>query len=161
MGATDFESFCREHFVSVARTAFLITGDVEEAEDLAQEAFVRAYEGWGRVSDMERPDAWVHRVVTNLAISSWRRRRVRSSQGVPPLQDVPEPDAPDVVLARALRSLTPAQRAAVVLRYYLDWSATEAAEALGKKASTVRVLTHQGLARLRELIPEEANDDRT
>jgi DNA-directed RNA polymerase specialized sigma24 family protein len=47
-----------------------------------------------------------------------------------------------------------------VLRYYLDWPATEAAEALGKSASTVRVLTHQGLTRLRELIGEEANDDR-
>ena len=159
MGEADFESFCKEHFVSVSRTAFLITGDAEEAQDLAQEGFVRAYERWGRVSEMDRPDAWVHRVVTNLAISSWRRRRVRSRLQAPdPV--VPEPDAPDLVLARALRELPPAQRAAVVLRYYLDWSATESAEALGKNPSTVRALTHQGLLRLRELMGEELNDDR-
>jgi RNA polymerase sigma-70 factor (sigma-E family) len=159
MGDADFESFCREHFVSVARTAFLITGDAEEAEDLAQEAFVRAYERWGRLSDMDQPSAWVHRVVTNLSISSWRRGRVRSRIHIP-AENVAETEAPDVALAAALRALTPAQRAAVVLRYYLDWSAADAAEALGKKASTVRVLTHQGLARLRELIGEDVNDDR-
>jgi DNA-directed RNA polymerase specialized sigma24 family protein len=55
MGEADFESFCREHFVSVARTAFLITGDAEEAEDLAQETFVRAYERWGRVLAWSSP----------------------------------------------------------------------------------------------------------
>ena len=159
MGETHFESFCKEHFVSVARTAYLITGDAEEAEDLAQEGFVRAYDRWARVSQMDRPDAWVHRVVTNLAISSWRHRRVRSQFRVA-IEEIPEPVAPDLLLARALRTLSPAQRAAVVLRYYLDWSATETAEALGKNASTVRVLTHQGLARLRELIGEGANDDR-
>jgi RNA polymerase sigma-70 factor (sigma-E family) len=159
MGEADFEAFCKEHFVSVARTAFLITGDAEEAEDLAQEAFVRAYERWGRISDMDQPGAWVHRTVTNLSISSWRRRRVRSRVYIPS-EDVPEPETPDAALADALRALTPAQRAAVVLRYYLDWSATQAAQALGKNASTVRVLTHQGLARLRELIGEGADDDR-
>jgi DNA-directed RNA polymerase specialized sigma24 family protein len=74
--------------------------------------------------------------------------------------NVAETEAPDVALAAALRALTPAQRAAVVLRYYLDWSATDAAETLGKNASTVRVLTHQGLARLRELIGEDVNDER-
>lgn len=146
--------------MSVARTAFLITDDAEEAEDLAQEAFVRAYERWGRVLEMDRPGAWVHRVVTNLAISSWRRGRVRSRAHIP-AENLPEPEAPDAVLAAALRALSPAQRAAIVLRYYLDWSATETAAALGKKPSTVRALTHQGLSRLRQLIGEEVNDDRT
>lgn len=159
MDEADFDSFCEEHFVSVARTAYLITGDAEEAEDLAQEAFVRAYERWGRVSDMDRPDAWVHRVATNLAISSWRRRRTRL-RPVITTENIDGPVAPDPILARALRALSPGQRAAVVLRYYLDWSAIEAAQALGKSASTVRVLTHQGLARLRELLGEGVNDDR-
>jgi RNA polymerase sigma-70 factor (sigma-E family) len=160
MGEADFESLCKEHFASVARTAFLITGDPQEAQDLAQEAFARAFERWRRVSMLDRPDAWVHRVVTNLAISSWRRTPRRERIPLPAPPEVAAPEAPDPVVLRALHSLPPAQRAAVVLRYYLDWSAVEIAKSLGKQPGTVRALTHQGLERLRQLLDEETDDER-
>ena len=61
-------------FRSVARTAFLIVGDAEEASDITQEAFVRALQHWRKVGKLEKPEGWVHRVATNLALS-WRRRK--------------------------------------------------------------------------------------
>src|SRR2546426_11881463 len=69
-----YEELCRGEYAVVYRTALLITGDREEAADLAQEAFARAYEHWRTVSELDRPAAWLQRVVGNLAIS-WRRRQ--------------------------------------------------------------------------------------
>ncbi len=149
-----FERLWRAEYAQVLRTAYLITGDREEASDVAQEAFARAYERWRTVAALDRPGAWVQRVAANLAISWRRRERVRRRTPQPAIeafsQDLPEPE-----LMRALRALPPAQRAAVVLRYYTDQSIEETARALGKRPGTIRALTSQGVQRLRELLSTE------
>ena len=147
-----YEAFFREQFAKVARTATLVMGDVEDGMDVAQEAMARAYQHWRKVGAMDRPDAWVHKVATNLALSRLRRRPSRPNAYEHP---VPEPDAPDDELLDAVRSLSPAQRSVIALRFYLDWSIEDVAEALGKKPGTVRALTHQGMERLRSLLLEE------
>jgi RNA polymerase sigma factor (sigma-70 family) len=109
---------------------------------------------------MDRPDAWVQRVAVNLALTARRRRRL-----LPWLRAhaedrvVPEPDVPDSRLRQALLSLTPSQRAAIVLRYYADRSVEETARDLGKRPGTVRALTAQGLARLRQALTTEGVED--
>jgi RNA polymerase sigma factor (sigma-70 family) len=158
-----FGELCEEHYERVARTAYLITGDRQEALDLAQETFARAYEHWRSVSAMSNPEGWLYRVVTNLAISSRRRvnRRV-PRQTIAAPATMPEPLDPE--LTGAMRSLTPAQRAAVVCRFYLDMSVEEAARVLDKKPGTVRALTSQAIARLRESLGTESmevGDERT
>jgi hypothetical protein len=111
----------------VVRGAYLITGDREEAADVAQEAFARAYERWRTVSRLDRPGAWVQRVATNLAISWRRRQRVRARfRDAGPTPTRAEPDV-DTDLMAALRSLSPSQRAAVVLRFFADQSVEETA----------------------------------
>jgi RNA polymerase sigma-70 factor (ECF subfamily) len=155
-----FEAFCRAEYAAVVRLAFWMTGDRQESQDLAQEAFARAFERWRSVSKMDRPDAWVQRVTVNLALSARRRRRLLPrllAQGEHRV--VPEPDVADPDLTRALLSLTPSQRAAVVLRYYADRSVEEAAHDLGKRPGTVRALTSQGLARLRQALTMEGVED--
>ena len=155
-GRASFEALCREEYVRVARTAFLITGDREEASDVAQEAFARAYEHWRRVARMERPGAWVQRVAANLAISWGRSQRVR--RVFLERADLPEavPDtAGDVDTMGALAALTPAQRAVVVLRYFADQSIEDTARALHKRPGTVRALSSQGLRRLRSAMSLE------
>lgn len=154
--ATDFEALWTAHYWSVTRTAYLITGDAEDAKDCAQEAFVRAFQRWPKIQELDRPESWVHRVATNLAISSARRRRYR--RGIARVV-VPPPEPPDDTLRRALMSLPPAQRAAVALRYYLDWSVEDVAATLGKAPGTIRALTHQGMERLRASIEEDIFDD--
>jgi RNA polymerase sigma-70 factor (sigma-E family) len=147
-----YEAFFREQFPKVARTAALVMGDVQEGMDVAQEALARAYQHWRKVSAMDRPDAWVHKVATNLALSRLRRRRDREVAIDPEAQPT---EAMDDELLEAVRSLTPAQRSVIAMRFYLDWSVGDVAEALGKKPGTVRALTHQGMERLRSLLTEE------
>jgi RNA polymerase sigma-70 factor, ECF subfamily len=155
MDVESFDRFCRDHHTSVVRTVFLITGDRQEAEDLAQEAFARAFERWKTVATLERPEAWVQRVAANLAVSWWRRAMVRRRAPVarPGLAEPPE--LPDLELRRAILQLSPAQRAAIVLRFYADRSIDDVAEALGKRPGTIRALTAQGVARLRVLLGNE------
>ncbi len=151
-----FERLCRDEYAALVRTAYLITGDREESLDLAQEALARAYERWRSVSQLDRPGAWLHRVVVNLAISWRRRQKIRLTKlGLSSPGPTPGPEPPDLELFQALRELSPAQRAVVVLRYYTDQSIEDVAQALGKRPGTVRALASQGLARLRESLQGE------
>lgn len=151
-----FERLCSAEYAAVVRTAWLVTGDREEAADIAQETFVRAYERWRQVSVMDRPGGWLQRVAANLAIS-WRRRqhvrsRVRARPATPAAEPSPESEGLDTELLEALDLLTPAQRAVIVLRYFADQSVEDVARALGKRPGTVRALTSQGLDRLRKAL---------
>lgn len=150
-----FEKLCRDEFSALVRTAYLMTGDREEALDLAQEALARAYQRWNEVSRLDRPGAWLQRVVANLAITWRRRQRARARRLFHSPSQYDPPVTPDPELMSALRALSPAQRAAIVLRYYADYSVEEVARTLGKRPGTVRALVSQGLARLRELVPPE------
>jgi len=154
-----FELLCRDEYPRLVRTAFLITGDREESLDLAQEALARAYERWPTVSRLDRPGAWLSRVMANLAISWRRRRRVRERAALRPATNTAI-EAPDPDLIASLKALPPAQRAAVVLRFYADLSVKETARALGKRPGTIRALTSQGIAKLRATLSrEEARDE--
>ena len=153
-----FEALCREEYAAIVRTAWLITGNREEALDVAQETFARAYERWRTVENLDRPAAWLQRVAGNLAVSWRRRERRRSPEAVPDVA-APQGDVPDAGLMEAMRALTPAQRAAIVLRYFADLSVEDTASALRKKPGTVRALTSQGFTRLREFLVEEGADD--
>ena len=154
-----FERLWREEYARVFRTAYLIVLDREEAADLTQEAFIRAYERWRSVERMQNPAAWLQRVAGNLALS-WRRRRRTAAAFVeshPGVETVMEPADPTLI--GALRALAPAQRAVVVLRYYADQSVEDTARSLGKRPGTVKALAHQGIARLRTLLAEEQSND--
>ncbi len=159
-GPDSFEAMCRSEYASVVKTAFLVTGDLEEAKDLAQETLSRAFERWGRVSSLDRPEAWLQTVVTNLAIS-WRRRQAVRLKVISRMR--PRPQAVDDVarvdVLTALRRLTPAERSAVVLRFYSDLPYEEIARALHKRPGTVRALTSRGLSRMRDMLREEEKTD--
>jgi RNA polymerase sigma-70 factor, ECF subfamily len=158
-----FEALCRRHYGDVVRTAYLITGDASEAVDLAQEAFARAFERWDRVSELDRPEAWLHRVVANLSRSWWRRRLLQRQRDRASEEVVAAPDVADPRLMEALRALPHAQRTAVVLRFFADRSIEEVAQTLGKRPGTIRALTSQGVARLRSSLgsieDEEVSDE--
>jgi RNA polymerase sigma-70 factor, ECF subfamily len=144
-----FEAFYAAHFARVVGAAYLMTGNREEARDLAQETFARAYERWETVSGYDEPAAWLQRVVANLATSWRRRQRFRAKEALL-RSTVPAPEVPDPAIVRALLRLTPAQRSVIVLRFYADQSVAQVSEILGKRPGTVRALTSQGLSRLRQ-----------
>ncbi|HET9673014.1 MAG TPA: SigE family RNA polymerase sigma factor [Actinomycetota bacterium] len=141
------------HAPGAGRLAYLLTGDRHLAEDLTQEAFVRAF---GRFRDLRRPDAfewYLRRTVVNLSRSHFRRRRTERDflaaqprrEPATPAADPTEHDA----MWRTLQTLPPRQRAAIVLRYYEDLTDAQVAETLRCPVGTVKSLIHRGLERLR------------
>ena len=156
--APAFEAFFEDEKDRLLRALYMITGSAAEAEDLAQEAFTSLYERWDSVSVMEDPAGYLHRTAMNLFRSQARRARValRRAVGLGPERDVFERVEDRDVATRALASLTPRQRAALVLTEGLGYSGEEAGRLLGIKASTVWALTHQARTSLRGNV--EASD---
>jgi RNA polymerase sigma factor (sigma-70 family) len=146
-----FTNFYERHRDEVFRTAFLITTDREEARDLTQETFARAFQHWEVVSRHDRPGAWLQTVVTRQALS-WRRRQVtrRRFYGEPE-GHMPESDV-TLEVVTALRRLTANQRAVLVLRFYADRSVDDVARTQGKRPGTIKALTSQAIVRIRPLL---------
>lgn len=144
----------REHRRLVGLLGLLV-GDRHLAEELAQEALVRACRDWERVQHLDRPGAWLHRVAVNLAMSSHRRRRaeqrmLRRLHGRS-LDAVHDPDTAAAATVRnALHELPMDLRAVVVLRFYADTSVTDTAAILRVPEGTVKTRTRRALAALRD-----------
>lgn len=152
--AGTFEDFFHEHRRSLFHAMWLLTRDRSEAEELAQEAFVRVWERWDRVRAMDDPDAYLYRTAMNLARNRFRRAATalrRTVHLAPQRDDMDVVDDRDVVV-RALGGLTSRERAAVILTDYLELSSEEAGRAMGIRASTVRALATRGRARVRDEI---------
>lgn len=155
----DLAAFCREEHPRLTRMLDLYLGDVHVAEELAQEALLRAAGRWDRVRLLDSPGGWTRRVAINLANSWFRRqaaaRRARARSGRE--SDVHrDPDGADAVaVRRAVASLPPRQRTAVVLRHHEDLDVAEVAQVMGISHDAVRSLTKRGVARLRELLDDD------
>jgi RNA polymerase sigma-70 factor (sigma-E family) len=146
------EDFCAEVYPRLAASLTLHVGDRHVAEELAQEALLRAVARWRRLAHHPSPVAWTYRVAFNLATSRFRRdaavRRAAARLAAAPAIDGVDPTTRLAVRA-AVAALPPRQRAAVVLRYFADLSVEEAAAALGCAPGTVKSLTHHGVTALR------------
>ena len=161
----DFDAWVRARATSLARSALLLAGDVQLAEDLVQETLARVAQRWTRLAKRGDPDAYAHRVLHNVAIDAWRRRERRPREvnaAAMPLNDRDRGarECDDVgadrrlLMREALGRLTAKQRAVLVLRYYDDLTETQTAEVLGCSPNTVKSQARQALARLRELAPD-------
>jgi RNA polymerase sigma-70 factor (sigma-E family) len=129
-------------------------GDAALAEELAQETLARVWRRWDDVRVHPSPQAWTWRVALNLTASWFRRRaaeRRATSRLGPPAVEVPAPDVADRLAVRAaVAGLPSRQRAVLVLRFFDDLSVADAALALGCAPGTVKSLTHQAIAGLRQ-----------
>jgi RNA polymerase sigma-70 factor (ECF subfamily) len=142
-----FDAFFAAEYQAVVGLASVLCGRAAVAEELAQEAFLAAFQRWERISSYEDPGGWVRRVVANLATSSWRRR-VREARALRRLwtrrQPVVEVAGGDPQFWAAVRAL-PARQAQCVALYYLeDRSVAQIAGVLGVAEPTVRVHLHAG-----------------
>jgi RNA polymerase sigma-70 factor (sigma-E family) len=149
-----FEAFVAARGGSLLRYAFMLTHDAGRAEDLVQDALVKVHRRWGRVAEVEQPDAYVRRVVTNEFLS-WRRRRSSSeTPSVPSTAVVVDPalavDDRDQMW-RALATLPHRQRAVMVLRFYEELTDPEIAALLDCALGTVSSLASRAVASLRTL----------
>ncbi len=153
MRRDEFREFVAARSPALTRTAFLLTGDWQLAEDLLQTALMRCYGHWSRI---DVPEAYVRRAMVT-AVVGWRRRRWHGElpTAAMPDQATADEDVADLVCLRAdllrlLHDLGPRQRAVLVLRFYEDLSESEVAAMLGVSVGTVKSQTSRALARLRE-----------
>src|SRR5207237_7217833 len=144
----------------VFRLAHRIAGNHTLAEDVAGEAFARAFACWRRVSTLAYRDAWVLRVASNVAIDAVRRRPVPQESTEPGPIDVAHAAALRATLMSALTMLSKGEREAVVLRYLADLSEDDVAAALRVKPGTVKSDLHRGVANLREQLGRELEEIR-
>lgn len=160
-GAGGFDDFYAANFTSVVVQLRAATGDLAEAQDLAQEAFSRAWGRWEKLTAYEDPVAWVRRVAWNLAVNRWRRTRTAwsfLSRQRPEHVDGPGPDR--VALHDALRRLPPQQRRAVALFYLADLTTAQIAQESGVPESTVRSWLHRARAALLEQLTDKEDGNR-
>ncbi|MFV0451816.1 MAG: RNA polymerase sigma factor [Propioniciclava sp.] len=155
----------REASPALQRFAYLVTRDREDARDAVQDALIGLYPRWGKVSSRGGVDAYVRRSIVNAAISSWRRNR-RSV----PVEDPAavagsaegrslENDFVDAEVAwQICRDLPPDQRAAVVLRFYNDYTYADIAAVLDCREGTARSYVHRALTRLRTRLVGDDHD---
>jgi RNA polymerase sigma-70 factor (sigma-E family) len=145
--APSFADLYRDSHADMVRLAVLLTGSVDVAQDLVQDAFVSVHRAWSRVRE---PRAYLRRAVVNACTSHHRRifreRRAATRTGSTSV----ELGADE--LFDVLATLPPRQRAAIVLRYWHDLDEREIADALGCRPGTVGSLLHRATARLREVI---------
>jgi RNA polymerase sigma-70 factor (sigma-E family) len=150
-----FDEFAGARVPALLRFATALTGDPDLAKDLVQEVLLRASGRWQQVGQLDRPEAYVRKMVVNEYLS-WRRRswRLIPSGTNSHLTGRPSPDPADGYVERQallaeLAKLTRRQRTALVLRYYEGFSDAEIAEVMGCAQSTVRGHVFKALAALR------------
>ncbi len=150
--ADDFEEFVVARSGTLLRTAYLLTGNHQDAEDLVQTALLKAVPRWGRVREHE---PYVRRILVHESVSRWRRRRWRetSTESLPELAARSSDVDARLVLRQALGMLAPRQRAVIVLRYLDDLTEAQTADVLGVSVGTVKSQSRDALARLRGLVP--------
>ncbi|WP_097866225.1 SigE family RNA polymerase sigma factor [Streptomyces sp. rh34] len=150
-----FTAYVQERRASLYATAYHLTGDRFEAEDLLQSALFSTYRAWDRISDKAAVGGYLRRTMTNLHISAWRRRKLNEY----PTEELPETvgdtDAMRgtelrAVLWQALARLPELQRTMLVLRYYEGRTDPEIASILDISVGTVKSSIWRSLRRLRE-----------
>ncbi|MFC7217333.1 SigE family RNA polymerase sigma factor [Streptomyces polyrhachis] len=151
----EFTAYVAERRASLYATAYHLTGDRFEAEDLLQTALFSTYRAWDRISDKAALGGYLRRTMTNLHISAWRRRKLAEY----PTEELPETAADTdamrgtelrAVLWQALARLPELQRTMLVLRYYEGRTDPEIAEVLNISVGTVKSSIWRTLRRLRE-----------
>ncbi|HJQ06108.1 MAG TPA: SigE family RNA polymerase sigma factor [Nocardioides sp.] len=160
MDKVDFDAFVAARSTALLRTAYLLTRDHAQAEDLLQTALTKAWFSWRRISG--EPEPYVRKILVNTYASWWGRKW----NGEVATEELPEPGVADATdstgsahdLWQALGRLPRRQRAVVVLRYFEDLTETETARVLGCSVGNVKSQCSRALTKLRidpALVTEE------
>jgi RNA polymerase sigma-70 factor (sigma-E family) len=152
-----FHEYVAARQVALTRTAYLLTGNHHDAEDLVQRALMKCVPKWSKIR--ANPEPYVRRVLYNENVSRWRRHP-KGERLVDMTPELATHDV-DIVVRQSVRDalgrLTVKQRTMLVLRYYEDLTEVETAQALGISVGTVKSQTRHALGRLQSLAPELAS----
>ena len=159
MGQPPEPEFAQFYDATWARTlacTYAMTGDIGVAEELAQEAYTRAWSRWSQISRYDEPGAWVRQVATRLAVSRLRRSRAAKAwqHHTRHVSQVAPPDETSALLVAALRQLPEAQRRAIVLHHLADLPVDEVARLEKCPSGTVKARLSRGRAALGEILAD-------
>ncbi|MEY9859611.1 RNA polymerase sigma-70 factor (sigma-E family) [Catenulispora sp. GAS73] len=165
-----FEEFVAARSQSLMRTAYLLVGTRESAEDLVQSALEKTFPRWSRVRRMDSPEAYVRRIVVNNAHAAWRSAKQLPTVALPTGPDSAAASVPGCgdhaegvtlrdSLLRALDELPHGMRTIVVLRYWEELSVQEVADVQRCSIGNVKSQAARGLERLRELMAADARSE--
>ncbi len=165
MTDAELERFCAAAYPSLVGALAHHFGDRWLAEELAQEALIRVSDHWARVRQLSSPTGWAFRVAANLGTSRLRRvaaeRRARRRHGHERAVHHDSDTADRLAVREALGQLTPPQREAVVLRFFLDLTVDEVAEVTGSTPGAVRGLTFRAMRVLRDVLDVQGDEQET
>jgi RNA polymerase sigma-70 factor, ECF subfamily len=149
-----FDDFYRGTAQRLVRYAFAMCGDLGTAQDLTQEAYVRAWQRWDQVSQYEHPEAWLRVVINRMVTDRWRWLAVRrhSSVHMRPAEAFAPPGDDSVVVVAALRRLPVPMRQVLVMHYLLDLPVNRIADELGIAVNTVKSRLSRGRVGLAEVL---------
>ena len=157
-----YDAFFKASWGRLQGQAFVLTGSMDQAQDLTQEAMLRAWAHWDRISTFESAEGWTRRVLHNLCIGSWRQAQVRKISGQRP-QSSTGPGEPSttgamaedhMVLAGALRQLPGDQARALLLHDGLGLTVADTAREIGVPEGTVK----SWLSRARKIVAAQLGD---
>ncbi|MGA8255693.1 MAG: SigE family RNA polymerase sigma factor [Nocardioides sp.] len=160
MDEAEFDEFYTASLRRVTGQVYALIGDLDEAQDCVQEAFVRAWAHRRKLERADHPEAWVRVTAHRIAISRWRRtvRSRRSPDRALELRSqLPEIDPSHVALVEALRQLPEAQRHAIVLHHIADLPVHQVASEVGAPEGTVKARLSRGRAALATLLADDAS----
>jgi RNA polymerase sigma-70 factor (ECF subfamily) len=160
MTTDEFDAFYAASFSRLVGQIYALCGDLAEANDCVQEAFIRAWDRRRELDVSRSPDGWVRTVAYRLAVSRWRRGRRsydprdRTQLPAPPAQ----PGLDRITLVRALNQIPADQRRAIVLHHLCDLSVEDVAREVGAPAGTVKARLSRGRAALATLLTETTEE---
>jgi len=151
-GDAGFDAFFRQHYTRLCQAIGMLTGGSADAEELAQEAFVRVFERWDRVALMDSPEGYLFRTALHVTRKRYRALEVRRRKAVGDRSTADPLGAAEdrIVVLAMLRDLPVAQREAVVLVDWLGLDAESAGELLAVEPVTIRTRLHRARTTLRE-----------
>ncbi|MDW3845931.1 SigE family RNA polymerase sigma factor [Micromonospora sp. BRA006-A] len=149
-----FDEFYRGSRQRLLGFVYVLTGNLAEAQDAVQEAYIRAWQRWSTVRGYDDPEAWVRVVASRIAVSRWRslRSRARAYLRHGAEESMPAPSTDTVEVVAALRRLPEEQRVALALYYLLGMPVAEVARETEAPVGTVKARLSRGRAALAELL---------
>jgi RNA polymerase sigma-70 factor (ECF subfamily) len=154
--SAEFDAFYAATSEKLVGQVFAMTGDLGEAEDALQEAYVRAWQHWPKISQYEYPEGWVRTVAFRLCVNAWwkTKNRLTAHRRAARHEHVPELGPDLLTIVQALRQLPDKQRQALVLHYVADLTVEQIAAETGAPAGTVKSRLARGRAALAPLVSE-------
>jgi RNA polymerase sigma-70 factor (sigma-E family) len=149
-----FEEFYQGSRQRLLGYAYVLTNDVVEAQDIVQEAYMKAWQNWTSIQRYDDPESWLRVVANRIVVSRWRRLRNRARAYLRhgPDEPVPAPSVNTVAVVAAMRRLPEKQRTAIAMHYLLGLPVADVARETGAPVGTVKARLHHGRAALATLM---------